>query len=142
MPPPPGLTLTVQIPLVDVPATGMASDIAETVDPSSNPDAATPFIRSGRVPLFSILHADADGPMIVPSAFIANGTFAGTLNAIFSISSAYACRIPMLPKMASRQIVTAIAAKMLTIAERRQEAVSNMKKDSRLIGKPALTGQK
>ena len=99
-------------------------------------------MRSGRVPSFSILHADADGPITVPPAFTANGTFDGTLNAMFSISSAYACRIPMLPKMASRQIVTAIATKMLAIAERRQEAVSDMKKDSRLIGKPALTGQK
>ena len=76
------------MPLEDVPATGMASDTAETADPSSNPDAATPFMRSGRVPSFSILHAAAEGPTVVPSAFTANGTLAGTLNAMLPASAA------------------------------------------------------
>lgn len=133
--PPPGLTFTVQIPLVDVPATGIASDTADTVEPSSNPDAATSFIRSGRIPLFSILQADADGPTTVPSAFMANGTFAGTLNAMFSVSSAQACRMPMPLKIVSRQTVTARIVRILTVDERRQEAVSSMKEDSRLIKK-------
>lgn len=117
--PPPPATFIDQMPLVDVPATGMASDTADTVEPSLNPDASTSFMRSGRVPLFSILHADADEPMIVPSAFIANGTFAGTLNAMFSVSSAYACRMPMPQKRASRQIAAAMAARILAVAERR-----------------------
>ena len=113
----------------------MASDTADTVEPSSNPDAATSFMRSGRVPLFSILHADADGPTTVPSAFTTSGTFEGTLNAMFSTSSAYACRIPMPPKKANKQIATARAARMLIVAGWRQEAISDMKEDSRLIGK-------
>lgn len=132
------------MPLVDVPATGIASDTADAVVPSSNPDAATSFIRSGRVPLFLILHADADGPITVPSDFTANGTFAGTLNAMFSISSAYACRIPMPPKKkANRQTATTRTARMLIIAERRQEAVSDMKKRTPDLSKrPVITGQK
>lgn len=142
--PPPGPTFIDQMPLVDVPATGIASDTADAVVPSSNPDAATSFIRSGRVPLFLILHADADGPITVPSDFTANGTFAGTLNAMFSISSAYACRIPMPPKKkANRQTATTRTARMLIIAERRQEAVSDMKKRTPDLSKrPVITGQK
>lgn len=132
---PPPLTLIDQMPLVDVPATGMASDTAETVNPSLNPDAVTSFIRNGRVPLFSILQTDAEGPTTVPSAFTANGTFAGTLNAIFSVPSAYAFRMSMPPKRANRQITIARAVSMLTIAGRWQEAVSGMKGDSRLVKK-------
>ena len=133
--PPPGPTFIDQMPLVDVLATGIASDTADTVEPSSNPDAVTSFIRNGRVPSFSILHADADGPITVPSAFTANGTFAGTLNAMFSVSSAYAFRMPIQPKMANRQTTIARIARMLAFAGRRQEAVSDIKEDSRLVGK-------
>lgn len=133
--PPPGPTFIDQMPLVDVPATGIASDTAETDDPSLNPEAATSFMRSGRVPLFSILQADAEGPTTVPSAFTANGTFAGTLNAIFSVPSAYAFRMSMPPKRANRQITIARAVSMLTIAGRWQEAVSGMKGDSQLVKK-------
>lgn len=140
--PPPGLTLMVQIPLVDVPATGIASDTADTVEPSSNPDVVTSFMRSGRVPSFTILHADADGPTIVPSAFTVNGTFADTLNAIFSVSSAYASRIPMPPKMANRQTAIAIITRMLTVAGQRQEDDSDIKEDSRLVGKTSTRRSK
>lgn len=41
----------------------------------------------------------------------------------------------MPPKRASRQIAIAIAARMLAITERRHEAVSGMKEDSRCIEK-------